>query len=178
MKRDPIERNPVQRRLGARDALEDVAGQPPRLWIQPSPLQEPTNLRVIPMFVMMPVMVVLVVVGAVHDESRARKRPAPPLLEAHLQPVHAHFRDGVAHHLGGNASVHQRRHRHVARDPGRRVEMHMQSAQSMLHDGRTRLSMEASRPAPNPLSMLTTATPVAQELSMVSKAATPPNEAP
>ena len=37
----------------------------------------------------------------------------------------------------------------------------------------TRLSMAASRPAPKPLSMFTTATPAAQEFSMVSRAATP-----
>ena len=80
--------------------------------------------------------------------------------------------------LGGDACIHQGRHRHVARDPGRRVEMHMQSAQGMFHVWRTRLSMDASRPPPKPLSMLTTATPEAQELSMVSSAATPPNEAP
>jgi len=36
----------------------------------------------------------------------------------------------------------------------------------------------AAAAAPNPLSMLTTVTPAAQELSMPSSAATPPNEAP
>src|SRR2546427_12932796 len=36
----------------------------------------------------------------------------------------------------------------------------------------------AAAAAPNPLSMLTTVTPDAQELSMPSRAASPPNEAP
>ena len=38
--------------------------------------------------------------------------------------------------------------------------------------------MLAKYPAPNPLSMLTTLTPLAQELSMVSRAASPLNDAP
>ena len=41
-----------------------------------------------------------------------------------------------------------------------------------------RLIRAARQPAPKPLSMFTTATPVAQELSMVSSAANPPKEAP
>lgn len=40
------------------------------------------------------------------------------------------------------------------------------------------LIMLARYPAPKPLSMFTTLTPLAQELSIASKAATPPNEAP
>ena len=43
---------------------------------------------------------------------------------------------------------------------------------------RFRLSIDAIRPAPNPLSMFTTATPAAQEFSIPSSAATPPKLAP
>ena len=41
-----------------------------------------------------------------------------------------------------------------------------------------RATRAANTPAPKPLSMLTTVTPGAQELSIPSRAAIPPNEAP
>ena len=123
MEGDTIERDPVQRCLGLGDALEDVAGQPLSLRVQPRPLQQAENLRVVPVLVVMLVMVIVMRMRGVHHESLANKGPTPSLLKTHLQPVHAHFRDGVADYLGRDSSIHQSRHRHVARDPGRWVEM-------------------------------------------------------
>jgi hypothetical protein len=54
----------------------------------------------------------------------------------------------------------------------------VQAAAAHVAGARFRLSIEAIRPAPNPLSMFTTATPAAQVFSIPSSAATPPKLAP
>ena len=72
-------------------------------------------------------------------------------------------------------------HRHVARDAGGRLEVLVQAlqrARTRAHGSRFRFNMAAMRPAPKPLSMLTTATPAAHEFNIDSSAAIPPRLAP
>src|SRR5579862_1263157 len=65
-----------------------------------------------------------------------------------------------------------------AAEPRREFEAQMAQAKgSFIHD-RLRLIRLATKPAPKPLSMLTTVTFDAQELSIPSRAAIPPKDAP
>ena len=112
-------------------------------------------------------------VEAASDEGAALATP-----EGDAQPAHAHRLDRALDDRGRDAGVDQRRHRHVPRDPRRRLEVQVQSASAHVAGARFRLSIDAIRPAPNPLSMFTTATPAAQEFSIPSSAATPPKLAP
>ncbi len=74
--------------------------------------------------------------------------------------------------FGRDAQVHQRSQGHVSGDADEAVDVQMtQVASSLLH-------MLAKTPAPNPLSILTTATPVEQVLSIPNREAKPPKEAP
>ncbi len=109
------------------------------------------------------------------SDERAPLSPLEPDLQI-LQSNRAH---GSAHDLLRYTRIDQRSHRHVARDSRAGIEVKVQSpCHSGRHQARTRLSSEAMRPAPKPLSMFTTATPVAHEFSMVSSAAMPLIDAP
>ncbi len=68
----------------------------------------------------------------------------------------------------------ERGHQHVARRAAGEVEIEYAHARASP----TWLIMLARQPAPKPLSMLTTLTPLAHELSIESRAASPPNDAP
>ena len=70
-----------------------------------------------------------------------------------------------------HAGADQRAEQHVAAGAGRRVDPEGGHRAA-------RATRAANTPAPYPLSMLTTVTPGAQELSIASSAASPPNEAP
>ena len=72
-----------------------------------------------------------------------------------------------------NTQVKQRADEHVAADAGKNIEI------KCLHSrAARRLIWLAAKPAPNPLSMLTTVTPLPQLLSMVKSAERPPKFAP
>ena len=80
--------------------------------------------------------------------------------------------DGRLEYVERNAGVHQRTKQHVATGTGRGVDpdRHLGAA--------LRATRAANTPAPYPLSMLTTVTPGAHELSIAKRAARPPKEAP
>ena len=118
------------------------------------------------------------VAGPGHVEAASDEGAALATSEGDAQPAHAHRLDRALDDRGRDAGVDQRRHRHVPRDPRRRLEVQVQSASAHVAGARFRLSIDAIRPAPNPLSMFTTATPAAQEFSIPSSAATPPKLAP
>ena len=71
-----------------------------------------------------------------------------------------------------DAQINQQAEHHVTGDPGKGVKV------ENVHDDFFRLMRVAANAAPKPLSILTTVTPPAQELSMPSSAATPPKAAP
>ena len=123
------------------------------------------------------------------DEATPQEGTPAARLEPHVQPLHAHGGDGVFHDLRRYTRVDQRGDRHVPGDAGHRIEVHVLAAQvdasrgglaggPALHSPGFRFNIVAIRPAPNPLSMLTTAIPAAHAFSMDSSAATPPRLAP
>ena len=69
----------------------------------------------------------------------------------------------------------QRAEHHVAAGPADALEVQVAHADV---SSQVRLMIAAAMPAPNPLSMLTTLTPAAQEFSMASNAAMPPRFTP
>ena len=72
-----------------------------------------------------------------------------------------------------NAEVEERADEHVAADAGKNIEI------KCLHSREaSRLIWLAAKPAPKPLSMLTTVTPLLQLLSIVNSAESPPKFAP
>ena len=80
-----------------------------------------------------------------------------------------------------NPQVQERPHEHVAADAGKGVQIEnpLHGVGSVLRTPTASLLiMSAWQAAPNPLSMFTTLTPVAQELSMARSAVTPPKLAP
>ena len=138
------------------------------------------------MAVIMPVVVVVMMVAAVpvimsvgravlnHAELGGVDAFLHDLLRGHVVAFHAQggkpFLDG----LKIRACVDKRAHGHVAADAAIAIEI------KCLHDSvpAMRLMVEAATAAPKPLSMLTTVTPVPQELSMPRSAARPPKLAP
>ena len=76
--------------------------------------------------------------------------------------------DSVAQRRCRHAGVDQRAQKHVAAQPGKRVQI---SCLQILH--LNRLMIAANRPAPKPLSIFTTPTPAAQLFSMASSADRP-----
>ncbi len=80
--------------------------------------------------------------------------------------------DGRLEHVERNAGADQCAEEHVATGTGRGVDPDRHLGAALL------ATRAAKTPAPYPLSMLTTVTPGAHELSMANKAASPPNEAP
>src|SRR4029079_6331935 len=80
--------------------------------------------------------------------------------------------------LHGYAGAQQRPEQHVAAGPGGGVDPHGHADGPRRAGSALRATRAANTPAPYPLSMLTTVTPGAQEFSMPSRAAMPPNEAP
>ena len=202
MKRDPIDLRPVQLRLHLRNPLEDLPRQPPRVPLQPRPPQQPLHLPIIPMPAIVPVRARARACACAcscscscsctssclpgplprppHLEPLRDVRPPLPLLEPHLQPAHPHRPDRLRHHRRRHPQIDQRRNRHVSGDPRRRLEVQVQPPQRPRHGlgSRFRLSIAAICPAPKPLSMFTTATPAAHELSIDNSAAMPPRLAP
>ena len=65
------------------------------------------------------------------------------------------------------AEINQQTEAHVAGDTGKRIEV------EDGHRSRRRLMRVAAKAAPKPLSILTTVTPLAEEVSMPSKADRP-----
>lgn len=114
-------------------------------------------------------------------EATSQVSAALPPPESDPQPAHPHGVHRALDDGGRDAEIDERRDRHVAGDTRRRLEMQMESGAGAgwhPHGSRFRFSIAARRPAPNPLSMLTTAMPAAHELSIDSSAATPPRLAP
>ena len=108
--------------------------------------------------------------GDVHVHPRSRHSPGRPPLHGEAVPGERHpFQRLAQRHLRAGKGE-QRRRRHVPGDPGEAIEV-KEAAHS-------RLITDAMTPAPNPLSMLTTATVGEQELSIPRSAATPPKAAP
>ena len=89
--------------------------------------------------------------------------------------------DGPTEHVEGDAGAEEGAEQHVAAGAGGRVDPdgHPSVPSCGPAGAPTRRAMRAAAtPAPYPLSMLTTVTPGAQELSMPRRAARPPKEAP
>ena len=82
-----------------------------------------------------------------------------------VQPLHKPLRVGQ--------QLQQRRGKHISGSPHAAVDV-----QGFHFFASIWLIRLARNPAPNPLSMFTTLTPLAQELSMLSRALTPPKDAP
>ncbi len=78
--------------------------------------------------------------------------------------------------IEGHTAIEQRGQRHVARDAGKTIEI--RNFHNDFEALCVRKTDAANAAAPKPLSILTTATPLAHELSIPSSAAKPPNEAP
>jgi len=118
--------------------------------------------------------------AAGYDDAQVtrRQRAAPDARD------HQTMRDAEAREIDGQlapreAGIEQRRQEHVAGDPGEGIEMEQPgTARYALPARHARLIRVASAAAPNPLSMFTTPTFGAQLLSIASRAATPPNDAP
>jgi len=87
--------------------------------------------------------------------------------------VDRQFGQFTAQQVLGQAEVEEGAEKHVAADAAKAVEIKGAHSFHLIL-----LMMLASWPAPKPLSMLTTATPAAQLLSMASRAAMPPKLAP
>ena len=200
VKRHPIDAGAMQLGLHLGDAREDVGRQRARVGIEPRAFEQPLHLRVVAVIMRVRPGVVLVGVivrrrayararhfrltlgarsaGPGHVEAAPDEGAPSATPEGDPQPAHTHGVDRAPDDRGGDAGVDQRRHRHVPSDSRRRLEVQMQAAGGHVAGVRFRLSMDAIRPAPNPLSMFTTATPDAQEFSIPSSAATPPKLAP
>src|SRR3954454_14684924 len=84
-------------------------------------------------------------------------------------------RESTEHRVTVGAGVEQRGERHVAGDPGERVEPGNGGHARRARWSHARATAQA---APKPLSMPTTVTPAAHEASMASSAVTPPRLAP
>ncbi len=87
--------------------------------------------------------------------------------------------DGFGDDADGHAGADERAEQHVAAGARGRVDPTDHEPVPGADVGAAlRATRAANTPAPKPLSMLTTVTPGAHELSIASSAATPPNEAP
>ena len=133
--------------------------------------------RVVMMVLM--VMLVFALFLTVHHHAQVRARDA-----ALDRPLGAkfHTRQPQPVQLGDKRAavvqqLQKRRRQHIARRAHRAVQI------ECFHRVSSRfaciwLMRLARKPAPKPLSMFTTDTPLAHELSIASSAATPPNDAP
>ena len=92
-------------------------------------------------------------------------------LDAQRDRLGRHCVDRGLDRLDRHPGAHQRAEQHVAAGAGGGVDPQGGHRAALA-------TRAANTPAPYPLSMLTTVTPGAQELSMASRAAMPPNEAP
>ena len=105
----------------------------------------------------------------------AAKPPRDDGLHAQGDRLGADRVDRVLQDVERHAGTEQRAEEHVAARARRRVD----PQRSVMRRGAVwRATRAANTPAPYPLSMLTTVTPGAQELSIASSAAIPPKEAP
>ena len=103
------------------------------------------------------------------------RRPDPETFypgRLHLEPLDLQLSERLLERFERNAGVDQRAEHHVTGNAAEAVEV-----PERRHERIFRMRA-ASAAAPNPLSMLTTVTPAAQELSIPSSAAMPPNDAP
>ncbi len=92
---------------------------------------------------------------------------------AQVEPVDAEAAEALAHDLLVGAGVEQRPQQHVTRDARHAVDVQDHDAPPAA-----RAMRAAIVPAPKPSSMLTTASPAAQEFSIASSAETPPKAVP
>ena len=102
-------------------------------------------------------------------------RVAAHLLRAQLEPLDAEPGQPCADHPRIGAGVEQRAQQHVAGDAGHAVEVEDPAHPPPPAERAIRAAIV---PAPNPSSMLTTATPAAQETSIDSSAVMPASAAP
>ena len=108
--------------------------------------------------------------GDVHVHPRSRHAAGTSPLRLEAIPGERQTFERLAQLLLRAGKGEQRRRRHVPGDPGEAIEVKEAAHSRLITDART--------PAPNPLSMLTTATVGEQELSIPRSAATPPKAAP
>ena len=108
------------------------------------------------------------------DNFDARTTDAVTLFEALFQLISGdgQFCQLCFNQIQVDAQIDKQAEHHVAGDSGKGVKV------ENAHDGFFRLMRVAAKAAPKPLSMLTTVTPPAQELSMPRSAATPSKAAP
>ena len=119
--------------------------------------------------------------GPVHvlggrDDVDVRRRDPVPLdtLESQVEPGNPGCRQRRPDLVGVRARIQQRPEQHVARDPAHAVDVQDHASSTVAR----RAIVAAIVPAPNPSSMLTTASAAAHELSIASSAETPPNALP
>ena len=150
-------------RLGLGQPLEHRAGALLDRVRQPAGADDPEDIAQAPLHGLL----------ALHlHEGPRRPEGAPPHgLSRERVALQRQRAQGGAQVVQRQPGVEQRPQDHVAADAARTVEVG-----GARHD--VRLIMAASRPAPKPLSMLTTAMPLEQALSMASSAASPPKWAP
>jgi hypothetical protein len=119
-----------------------------------------------------------VFVADMHLESHALDLAAFGPIGVQMIAAQGDFRQFLFHLAEFNAQVQHGPHEHVSADAAENIEI--KSFQSCdLRAGETSaLIWLAAYPAPKPLSMFTTVTPLLQLLSMASKAANPPKLAP
>ena len=95
-------------------------------------------------------------------------------LEAEIESGNSGCRQGPPDLVGVRTRIQQCREQHVARDPAHAVDVQDHASSALVR----RAIVAAIVPAPNPSSMLTTASAAAHELSIASSAETPPNALP
>jgi len=86
VKRHLVHRHPMQRRLGHRDALEDVLGQLLRLRIQSRPPKQPANFRVVAMLVAVSMRMVVRMPVVVHMPVFVRMAMVVPVNHGRASP--------------------------------------------------------------------------------------------
>ena len=160
-----LRRGAVDGRLGDREAFEGRQGEGADRRVEGRRLEQRPDVG--------PGAVVLGV-GELDVAPGRREGAALDGLGAQRHRLRCDGADGVLQHGERDTGAEQRPEQHVAAGARRGVDPEGADHRGAL----CRATRAACTPAPYPLSMLTTVTPGAQELSIASRAATPPSEAP
>ena len=154
--------------FGVREPPERVSRARPRSRREPGTIHERPDRRPVAMDVLG---------GGEHPHPHRGQAVALGRIDGEVETVDAQPGQAGAHLVERRAGVQQRPQQHVAGDSADRVDV-QQSLRAHAAPAAARAIRAAIVAAPNPSSMLTTATPGAHEVNIASSAGMPPAATP
>ena len=123
-------------------------------------------------------MIVIMVFGQMHIELHACDAGFFPARDMEVIIAQAQFLQLMLELMRIDAQVQQRGHEHIAADAAENIEVKRLHRSREIYLSVNALICAAAYPAPKPLSIFTTVTPLPQLFNMPSNAARPPKLAP